>query len=166
MIYDLAVPTYNHSMVNIVIAKELERQGRGSQTRLAEHVGVRVQTVNKWVQGQTSPERFRFHAIEEFFGWKENALLGLHLQDHGFVGSDLIDENGNLIETAAYRALRQIADDEPTPPGGASMPPPDRDLAMAAAEYGLDPEAQAELIEFARFKKAVQSSRPAPEPET
>lgn len=52
-------------LVRDLISQAVKAGGNGSQTRLAEAVGVRVQTVNKWVMGQTTPEYHRLGAIEE-----------------------------------------------------------------------------------------------------
>lgn len=59
---------YNPGVVTELIAAEIERrtqaEGPGAQTRLAEALQVRVQTVNKWVKGQTTPEPRRLPEIE------------------------------------------------------------------------------------------------------
>jgi hypothetical protein len=62
------VRAYNQDVVLDLIADELSQRGRGAQTRLAEAVGVRVQTVNKWQKRQTCPEPDKWPAIEEHFG--------------------------------------------------------------------------------------------------
>lgn len=61
------MPAYNADVVLDVIAAELDRRGRGAQTRLAEAVGVKVQTVNKWKARQTCPEPDKWPAIDEHF---------------------------------------------------------------------------------------------------
>lgn len=57
-----------------LIVGELFTRGRGSQTRLAEAIGVTVQTVNKWAKEQTTPEPSRWPAIEAYFGWPTGTL--------------------------------------------------------------------------------------------
>lgn len=72
---------YNPSVIQDLILEELRRRGRGAQTRLAEAVGVRVQTVNKWRFGQTTPEPDKWPLIEDHFGWPEGHIAresGLH----------------------------------------------------------------------------------------
>lgn len=58
---------YNPDVVLDLLDEHLRQRGRGAQTRLAEAVGVRVQTVNKWSKRQTSPEPDKWPAIEDHF---------------------------------------------------------------------------------------------------
>ena len=66
--------SYNVAVLTKMIGDEVERRGRGAQTRLAEAVGVEVQTVNKWVHGQTHPDPARWAAIEQALGWPEGSI--------------------------------------------------------------------------------------------
>lgn len=59
--------SYKTDVLTTLIADCVSSRGRGAQTRLAEAVGVEVQTVNKWVHGQTHPTPDRWPAIEAFF---------------------------------------------------------------------------------------------------
>lgn len=65
---------YNVAVLTEMIRAEVEQRGRGAQTRLAEAVGVEVQTVNKWVHGQTHPDPGRWASIEAALGWPEGAI--------------------------------------------------------------------------------------------
>lgn len=64
--------SYNVAVLTEMIAEATAK--RGDQTRLAEAVGVEVQTVNKWVKGQTHPDPARWAAIEEHLGWPEGEI--------------------------------------------------------------------------------------------
>lgn len=70
------------------VAEALAAGNRGIQSRLAEHLGVAVQTVNKWSRRQTVPQPGSFGAIEAFFGWPPGTLLALHLLDVGASSGD------------------------------------------------------------------------------
>lgn len=59
--------SYKTDVLTALIADCVTSKGRGAQTRLAEAVGVEVQTVNKWVHGQTHPTPDKWDAIEDFF---------------------------------------------------------------------------------------------------
>lgn len=65
---------YNADVVLDLIADNLASRGRGSQTRLAEAVGVTVQTVNKWKARQTCPKPDRWPSIESHFGIEPGSL--------------------------------------------------------------------------------------------
>lgn len=65
---------YNVAVLTDMIRAEVDQRGRGAQTRLAEAIGVEVQTVNKWVHGQTHPDPARWAAIEEALGWPEGSI--------------------------------------------------------------------------------------------
>lgn len=65
---------YNVDMVLDVVVDNLRQRGRGAQTRLAEAVGVKVQTVNKWSKRQTCPEPDKWEAIEDHFGLERGTL--------------------------------------------------------------------------------------------
>lgn len=65
---------YKSDVVTAIIAAEVDRQGRGTQARLARDVGVREQTVNKWVQHQTCPEPEKWDAIERSLGLEHGRL--------------------------------------------------------------------------------------------
>lgn len=67
-------PSYKVGVLTEMISGEVARRGRGAQTRLAEAAGVTVQTVNKWVQGQTHPESERWPSIEAHFGWDDGEI--------------------------------------------------------------------------------------------
>jgi transcriptional regulator with XRE-family HTH domain len=67
-------PAYNVAVLTEMIGAEIERRGRGAQTDLAKAVGVEVQTVNKWVHGQTHPDPARWASIEEALGWPEGSI--------------------------------------------------------------------------------------------
>lgn len=64
-------------MAAAVIAAELRRRGRGSQTELANALGVAVGTVNKWYRGHNSPELHRWRDIERHFGWPPGQIASL-----------------------------------------------------------------------------------------
>lgn len=66
--------SYNVAVLTEMIAEAVAGAGRGAQTRLAETVGVEVQTVNKWVKGQTHPDPARWALIEGHFGWPEGEI--------------------------------------------------------------------------------------------
>jgi transcriptional regulator with XRE-family HTH domain len=66
--------SYNTSVVTRLIADALNERGYGAQTELAKACGVRVQTVNKWKQGQTSPEPERWPIIEQALGLDEGKI--------------------------------------------------------------------------------------------
>src|SRR5690349_21312215 len=65
---------YNADVVLDIVVDQLERAGRGGQTQLAQHLGVAVQTVNKWRKRQTTPERRWWPGIEEFYDLGDGAL--------------------------------------------------------------------------------------------
>lgn len=66
---------YDTSVIHRLIGAAIDEGGRGAQTRLADAVGVRVQTVNKWYLGQTSPDPDKWPAIEGHFGWDDGYIL-------------------------------------------------------------------------------------------
>lgn len=67
-------PAYNVAVLTEMLGEEVRRRGRGAQTRLAEAIGVEVQTVNKWVHGQTHPDPARWQAIEQALGWPAGSI--------------------------------------------------------------------------------------------
>lgn len=67
-------PSYKVGVLTAMINEELERQGRGSQTRLAKHLGVTDQTVSKWVKGEVQPDRSRWAELEDCFGWPRGTI--------------------------------------------------------------------------------------------
>lgn len=69
---------YNSDMVASAIRDAVARPG-WSQTRLAAAVGVRPQTVNKWVKGENTPPVDRLPAIEKALGLDEGTLVRLRL---------------------------------------------------------------------------------------
>jgi hypothetical protein len=66
--------TYNVAVLTGMLSEEITRRGRGAQTRLAEAVGVPVQTINKWVHGQTHPDPARWELIEHHFEWEDGEI--------------------------------------------------------------------------------------------
>lgn len=66
--------TYNAGMVLDIVVAQLKQAGRGGQTNLARAVGVRPQTVNKWMLRQTHPEPDKWEAIEDHFGLDHGTL--------------------------------------------------------------------------------------------
>lgn len=71
--------SYDLSVVAAEVQNALASRGRGAQTQLAHHLGVAVQTVNKWAKGQTTPDQERWPEIEAFFGWESGYLIRLAL---------------------------------------------------------------------------------------
>lgn len=55
---------YNEKVVNDLIVAGVSRPG-WTQKRLADALGIRPQTVNKWVKGENTPPPDRWPAIEE-----------------------------------------------------------------------------------------------------
>lgn len=51
-----------------------DRSPRGTQSRLAEAVGVSPQTVNKWASGANDPDPERWPEIEEALGLESGAI--------------------------------------------------------------------------------------------
>ena len=70
----MAVASYNPTMITKLIAEALEREGYGSQSRLARACHVKVQTVSKWKDGQIVPLPERWPVIEDFFGMDPGTL--------------------------------------------------------------------------------------------
>lgn len=83
-------------MVTQLIKDGIDRRGHGSQTRLAEAVGVRVQTVNKWVKGQTVPDPDRWADIDRFFGWDEGSLALAAMRNHDLAAVPALPPLGPL----------------------------------------------------------------------
>lgn len=112
-------PLYDTRVIRELIADAVEDGGRGEQTRLAETVGVRVQTVNKWVKGQTSPEPRWWPAIEAHFGWPNG-----HIRRRSDTGMRIIDDMREIgasgdynsriprLPPAAQRYIDEIIDEE------------------------------------------------------
>jgi len=109
---------YTSGAVNEAIASACRRPG-WSQARLAKVLGVRPQTVNKWVSGENTPPIERWNAIEDALGWEQGHLLrisGIVIKDahHGsnqpaaLSGVDLssLDEVEQAILDAALDAIR------------------------------------------------------------
>lgn len=65
--------------MNQLIAQRLTERGRGSQSALADALGVRAQTVSKWVSGDVTPEPGRWPAIEAALDLDEGSLRAAHL---------------------------------------------------------------------------------------
>ena len=67
---------YNTSVVNAVIAEAVKRPG-WTQVRLAKALGVRPQTVNKWVSGENTPPHERWDEIETALGLTPRTFVRL-----------------------------------------------------------------------------------------
>lgn len=65
--------------LGVVVAELIEAGGRGTRTRLADHLGVNKSTVSRWADGQT-PERSHWAGIEAFLG-KDAGFLGAEGQN-------------------------------------------------------------------------------------
>lgn len=57
-----------------VISTALQNAPRGTQTRIADALGVRVQTVNKWAKGYNLPEPQHLPQLEQLLRLKKGAL--------------------------------------------------------------------------------------------
>lgn len=95
---------YNVAVLTEMISSEVGRRGRGAQTDLAKAIGVEVQTVNKWVHGQTHPDPARWAAIEEALGWEPGTIA---LRVMPALGSDsthvLVIQLAEQVEDLARR---------------------------------------------------------------
>lgn len=98
---------FDPDVVTRIIADELERRGRGAQTALAEALGVRVQTVNKWRLGQTTPEFARWPSIEHYFGWPDGYIAASARHP---AAAPVAKEQGRLERVLAHTALVTMAD--------------------------------------------------------
>lgn len=57
-----------------LLEKYFASPNAGTQTALAEEVGVKVQTVNKWLKGEIQPKSFRWSRIEDACGWNRGTI--------------------------------------------------------------------------------------------
>ena len=105
------MPAYNADVVLDVIAAELDRRGRGAQTRLAEAVGVKVQTVNKWKSRQTCPEPDKWPAIDDHFELGDGYLRSVSGLGPGPGATSATEERFQALEKAVkaqQKVLRAI----------------------------------------------------------
>jgi transcriptional regulator with XRE-family HTH domain len=65
---------YQQSVVAGVLEEALARPG-WSQARLARELGLRPQTVNKWVSGENTPPIDRWAAIEAALGIERGTMM-------------------------------------------------------------------------------------------
>lgn len=87
-----------------------KRLGHGYQSRVADAIGVRAQTVNKWVHGQTLPQGENWENLRAFL-----ISEGLFPSDEQSDGSDVMftDAEGNVTVVEAKRHTPLVFD-EPT----------------------------------------------------
>lgn len=69
---------YNSDVIRDVIVKTLDER-EWTQKELADRLGVRPQTVNKWVSGENSPPMERWTAIEDALEIDRGTLWSLVL---------------------------------------------------------------------------------------
>lgn len=98
--------SYKTDVLTKLIADAVTERGRGTQTRLAEAVGVEVQTVNKWVHGQTHPTPDRWAAIERFFGMEPGAIASLVVpRDGGATTAEQVQQLSDQVEHLTRRLI-------------------------------------------------------------
>lgn len=77
-------------------------RNRGAQTALAHQLGVKVQTVNKWVKGQTTPDPSRWPDIETALGLPDGHLataVGLDTAPSAVDRLDRLEARVDRLET-------------------------------------------------------------------
>lgn len=94
------VAPYNTAMIQSAIAEAVKARGYGAQSALARCLGVRVQTVNKWVTGQTAPEPHRWSAIEECLELEPGTLAE--------AAPDMLPAGSALAELARSEAVMVV----------------------------------------------------------
>lgn len=86
-----------------LVAEWIEAGGRGTITRLAEHLGVEQPTVSRWASGAHRPSVEYWPGIEAFFD-----------KPTGTLGTEGVDINARLAELEADVAkLRVLAEEVP-----------------------------------------------------
>lgn len=93
---------YDSKALGKYVADLIEVAPRGTQAKLARHMGVAVQTVNKWAQRSCAPVQENWPGIESYFGLEEGTLAGL-----GGVGEQKL----STLEAAIYDAA-ELDDDQ------------------------------------------------------
>lgn len=70
-------PFHDVEAVKGFVARAVGDGPRGTQNRLARHVGVPAATVNRWANRVQCPSLEHWPAIETFFGWEPGTLIGV-----------------------------------------------------------------------------------------
>lgn len=116
MIQTLEVAAYNMRMVTEAIAQALASRGRGAQQALADGLGVKAQTVSKWIQHQITPTMDRWPAIEELLDMEPGHLRKIS----GFGPSETADTETRIrnleAEVAELKELLRAAGIQPGAP--------------------------------------------------
>lgn len=98
--------------VGEMIAEALEQRGYGAKSALADAVGVRPQTVTKWIQGQTKPSPELRSGIEHHLRLLDgsiDAALESEMLDHSTMISTLTRRVAGLSELVESLIERIVA---------------------------------------------------------
>lgn len=98
---------YNATVVTTLIADAVKARGRGAQTGLANDVGVRVQTVNKWVKHQTTPAPELWPRIEQSLNMDPGTLA----LESGWLGRAGAVDRDDLPATLAVADEQEIVEE-------------------------------------------------------
>lgn len=107
---------YDTQVIRAYVSRLIKNAPRGTQAQLARHLGVPVQTVNKWARESTCPIQQNWPGIESYFRLEAGTLAGL-----GGVGEQKLSEveaalwdDEDLTETqrdallSVYRSYRSV----------------------------------------------------------
>jgi len=132
-----------------ILVKSFSGAPRGSQSRIADALGVRVQTVNKWSKGHNVPEPQHWRELERLLGL-DAGMLTLH----GDAGADDVLA-GIRSEIAELRARVEVLEAERLT---------NDEFAMAAHSGELRPVATV-MKRREPSEPAKKIKRPHPRPE-
>lgn len=83
---------YDTHAVAVLISEAIAERPRGTQAKLARHVGVPEATVSRWAKRQSCPAHTYWPALEEFFEMEPGTIRGA-----GGVGQSQLGETESSI---------------------------------------------------------------------
>jgi hypothetical protein len=70
-------PPFDPLILKVRVAHAIASGPRGTQARLAEHLGITTPIVNRWAKAVTVPPPPYWGGIETFFGWAPGTIVRL-----------------------------------------------------------------------------------------